>query len=343
LDVVTMGLAADSVAAPGARGRARGTEPCRNCGDPSVASFCPRCGQKKVEVRVRLRDLIAEALDEQFSINGRLPRTLGTLLFKPGRLTRAYVEGRIARYVTPFRLYIVASVTFFVLLSLGRADVAALLGSLPEDAPAAATEAESVVAEPDAVAAEAAAPGVAESTDAAAAAGDGAETARRAQVVTLGDWTDNVTINTPWPRLNVLLERRLERFSRMTPEEARREVTRQIVERVPIMMFVLLPVFALMLKLFYVRRGRYYVEHFIFSLHFHAFVFSMLVVDRLLGQRLTGLMWLYVLIYLFLAMRFFYEQGVLKTATKYVVFLWSYAFVASVALAATVLLAVLLV
>jgi hypothetical protein len=67
------------------------------------------------------------------------------------------------------------------------------------------------------------------------------------------------------------------------------------------------------------------------------------VVDRLLGQRLTGLMWLYVLIYLFLAMRFFYEQGVLKTATKYVVFLWSYAFVASVALAATVLLAVLLV
>ena len=90
--------------------------PCLNCGDETPGNFCRTCGQRKVEVRVSLRRMLLEALDDQFSLNSALPRTLQALFFKPGHLTREYMEGRIARYIPPFRLYLISSVIFFLIL-----------------------------------------------------------------------------------------------------------------------------------------------------------------------------------------------------------------------------------
>src|SRR3954465_1812058 len=92
--------------------------PCLNCGDPTPGNFCRNCGQRKVEVQVSLVRMLMEALDDQFSINSALPRTVGALLARPGRLTREYMSGRIVRYIPPFRLYLVTSVVFFLMLSL---------------------------------------------------------------------------------------------------------------------------------------------------------------------------------------------------------------------------------
>jgi hypothetical protein len=92
--------------------------PCLNCGDPTPGNFCRTCGQRKVEVHVSLGRMLLEALDDQFSINSALPRTMGALLARPGHLTREYMSGRIARYIPPFRLYLVTSVLFFLSLSL---------------------------------------------------------------------------------------------------------------------------------------------------------------------------------------------------------------------------------
>src|SRR5687768_3014809 len=57
-------------------GPSRGTpdRPCLNCGDPTVGPYCPRCGQRKVDVRVSLRRMAREALDDQLSLNSTLPR-----------------------------------------------------------------------------------------------------------------------------------------------------------------------------------------------------------------------------------------------------------------------------
>src|SRR5687767_2191509 len=75
--------------------------PCLNCGDPTPGNFCRTCGQRKVEVHVSLGRMLMEALDDQFSINSALPRTLGALIARPGHLTREYMSGRIARYIPP--------------------------------------------------------------------------------------------------------------------------------------------------------------------------------------------------------------------------------------------------
>ena len=95
------------------------TEPCRNCGNKGAGRYCPQCGQRKGEVRVSLRRMLADVLEDQLSINATLPRTLQGILFRPGRLTVDYLNGRIASYIPPFRLYLAASVIFFLVLSIG--------------------------------------------------------------------------------------------------------------------------------------------------------------------------------------------------------------------------------
>src|SRR5688500_17610765 len=102
----------------GRRARSTPTRPCLNCGDTSIGWYCPTCGQRKMDVAISLRRMLMEALEDQLSLNSTLPRTLGALFFRPGHLTREYVQGRIVRYIPPFRLYLVSSLLFFILIPL---------------------------------------------------------------------------------------------------------------------------------------------------------------------------------------------------------------------------------
>src|SRR5690606_29171625 len=61
--------------------------------------------------------MLKDVLEDQLALSGALPRTLVSLLFRPGHLTNEYIRGRIVSYIAPFRLYLVASVVFFVLFS----------------------------------------------------------------------------------------------------------------------------------------------------------------------------------------------------------------------------------
>ena len=90
---------------------------CPNCGGAAPDRFCARCGQKQSERLVSTRRLVGDILEDSFSLEARLPRTLGALLVRPGFLTREFVTGRIARYLHPLRLYVVASLAFFLVLS----------------------------------------------------------------------------------------------------------------------------------------------------------------------------------------------------------------------------------
>ena len=95
-----------------------GAPVCPNCGSPAPDRYCPRCGQKQAARLVSTRRLLGDLLEDSFSLEARLPRTLAHLLFLPGRITSEYTRGRIARYVHPLRLYVVSSLLFFLVLSL---------------------------------------------------------------------------------------------------------------------------------------------------------------------------------------------------------------------------------
>ena len=87
---------------------------CRNCDTPLDGPYCSACGQRNIDLERPIGTLLKELLRETFDVDGRVARTLVTLLWKPGVLTVEYVAGRRRLYSSPLRVYIVVSVLFFV-------------------------------------------------------------------------------------------------------------------------------------------------------------------------------------------------------------------------------------
>ena len=336
------------------RGSERKTpdRPCLNCGDPTVGYYCPHCGQRKVEVGVSLRRMLLEALDDQFSINSALPRTLGALLVRPGRLTREYMDGRIVRYIPPFRLYLVSSLVFFLVLSFvpelrdpmqlaigGDESGSLTIGMVTDSLRAGIEETRAQGGDPDAArireealaaaqrAREARRPTAFPARGAVADSVPGVEPPAPPLPPTLpgAGWMGNPRVNTGNAQLDSTLTARLQELNAIPPRMAIRRLMSDYLEHVPQMMFVLLPVFAGILKLLYVRRKRFYVEHFVFSLHLFSFAFlsyTLMLTVRHPAVVTTLSLWL--VLYVYLAMKHVYQQGWIATAAKYAVLSMAY-------------------
>ncbi|MGK7311472.1 MAG: DUF3667 domain-containing protein [Candidatus Longimicrobiales bacterium M2_2A_002] len=366
---------------PGRRGR--GTRamdperPCMNCGDPTPGEYCPTCGQRKVDVQVSVRTLLVDVMEDQFILDKRLPRTLKALFFRPGHMTVEHVNGRIVRYIHPFRLYLVTSLVFFLLLSffslrlvreatqgdvVGRAvtEMADSLGQEVTSLDSAIARIDRQVADTtnpralraalratrndlvarravlrvrqDSLAALPAVPdslpGRAVEPDTAAQRPDDAARGERTIGENLG-WEENPpTIRTGITVADSALSGQIRRLGGMTAGEAAETLVGTFFNYVPTLMFILLPVFAGVLKLLYIRNGRYYAEHFIFLLHAHSFVFILATIMLLLqswgGAWLEGILGLWILVYIYLAMKKVYGQGWLITFAKYWTLGWMY-------------------
>ena len=76
--------------------------------------FCGACGQRSVPANPTVSELAGDAWQELSGYDGRIAATFRGLLH-PGRLTLEYLQGRRARYLPPIRLYLIASVTYFLL------------------------------------------------------------------------------------------------------------------------------------------------------------------------------------------------------------------------------------
>lgn len=117
----------------------------------------------------------------------------------------------------------------------------------------------------------------------------------------------------------------------------REKFREELFHNIPKMMFLLLPVFALILKLVYLRKKRYYYEHFIYSLHVHSTVFLSILIKLLLqwvfAFILLGSSWLqlcltfYILWYIYRSLRTFYGSTRGITLFKMSFLFLSYAFV----------------
>lgn len=95
-----------------------GTDACRNCGTELRGAYCHDCGQSAATIRRPARELLHDIFGNLLQWDSRLIHTLRLLFFSPGRLSGDWVEGRRARHVPPFRLYLVASLLLFLLVGL---------------------------------------------------------------------------------------------------------------------------------------------------------------------------------------------------------------------------------
>lgn len=290
---------------------------CSNCATELHGEYCSHCGQR-VEPHIHsLWGFMSEAAESITHADSRVWRTLVPLVIRPGFLTREFLDGRRARYLPPFRLYLVLSVIFFLVVSFEGKEAMVVD---PATNPAVATERERVLAEirPD-VAKEVAA-AQADAAKEAAAAKVAQATRGAAERMQTGS-CENLTYEGPaakWvqPRLKPLCEK--------IREDEGHSLAESFKHNLPRAMFVFLPLLAGVMKLLYWRPKRWYVEHLLLFVHNHAFAFlafslvalsSLLFGDTIESVLIFGLFF-YVPWYVYRSMRTMYGQPAFMTLAK---------------------------
>ena len=92
---------------------------CLNCGAQVTGRFCQQCGQENVEVKESFIQLLIHFVEDLTHFDGKLWKTLKLLLFKPGSLTKLYMDGKRASYIHPIRMYLFVSAVFFLFMFTG--------------------------------------------------------------------------------------------------------------------------------------------------------------------------------------------------------------------------------
>ena len=311
---------------------------CANCHATLTGEYCAACGQRHEPHVHTVAHFASEALESVSHADSRLWRTLWYLLARPGFLTREFFAGRRMRYLPPFRLYLVISVVFF--LSVGTPEGVAIdIDGEPtaeriEKMKAVAADLERETG-PGSEALKMAAASIREQAEKEKTAlesgqsdaepGDGLAS-RNAMT----DFCDEFSKPDPTANQNYA---KLHAACGKISEDGGRELAKTVVHNIPRAMFVFLPLLALSMKPLYWRPKRYYVEHLLFLVHNHAFVFLVLTLLALLelipvvGQHLGVVKfaaWVYMIWYLFRGMRNYYGQGRALTLAKYLTIGLSY-------------------
>ena len=305
---------------------------CENCGTLLTGHWCAKCGQPAIDYRRSFRYIVVDLLDEFLNWDSKFFRTLGLLLVRPWKLTNEFLAGHRVRYVHPLRLYLLASILFFFavnywaksihlqpgkLTSENRAEIAAALDkqNLTPDQRAKVERALNMANMSPEVAAIMAAKRkdtTQEETATPRATATSKETA-----TPLIDFSPAKNPSTP--------------FEKWIETHAKEKIgdhgtnlqlfVKTLISNLPYMMLCCIPLFALVLKLLYVRRKVFYIDHLIYALHIHSFAYlaTILIILATVGLNrvasgasagwIIALLWIAFAGQIFLSIRRVYRQG----------------------------------
>ena len=339
---------------------------CENCGEPLHGHWCAQCGQAAIDYRRSFRHVIADLLDEFLNWDSKFFRTIGLLLVRPWKLTNEFLAGHRVRYVHPLRLYLLASILFFFAVNYGakglrfepgklsakdRAELEADLKStdLP---PAARQELEGLLRESSP------APASSPSTNTPLPV---ASTSHNAPSATASPKTDKQKREYgkigERPFMVFDEAKSTTTFERWIEARAKEKMGEHgtkmglfiatLFSNLPYMMLCCIPLFAFVLKILYLRRHIFYIDHLIYALHIHTFFYTgvMLIVLATVGLNraapgpiagwVIALLWIAFVVQIFVSIRRVYRQGWFISVFKFLFGGFVYFVVLAVALAAT--------
>ncbi len=354
------GAAAIELVAARLAERGRAPDKCRNCGTSVIGPYCAACGQERDTHRESVFSLLHDLFADIASFDSRILRTATALLVRPGELPRAFHEGRTQRYMPAVRLYLFVSLLFFLTLSVtGIALVQVELREVPhayvvKNAP----NGDFLIVTPGGKTR------AISGADVREAMKEGGKSSYTVQSLTPGDHS-SIAPNihffkreggyhqsfspAGWARLESLKAQILKAVGN-DPHSWMAKNALATIEKlghdpaalngplttwIPRVLFLLLPLYALLLAIFYIRQRRqfFFVDHLIFSLSIHTFMFAVLIAAVGAAQLLSGglVAWLVLLamsLYIFLSMKRFYGQGWFITTLKFCVisFIYTVAF-----------------
>ena len=339
------------------------------------------CGQENTDRNVSFKDLTREFFNNYLSFDSKFGRSIKPFFINPGKLTSEFISGKRVNYANPIRLYLILSLFFFFILSKfnavqnqdegsGQFKISTNAGQkmTPQEADSIAAATRKIVADAikdipidgqsdvysqvaDSTLSEEQL--IATALDSLEAQGESFwpfET--RANLEKYAELKDDQTI-TNQMLYDSLQTTALSSFQKVALRQVIRvsrakskELTGYIIEQMPLMMFLMLPIFALLLKLLYIRRNQNYIIHLVHSLHIHSFKYFTIGLATLIGiftnpelsvKLIAGATILSV-IYALLSFKKVYNQGFFKTLAKISLFYFSYFFLFIIGLVFEVLI-----
>ncbi len=395
---------------------------CENCGAPLTGEFCGQCGQHAIDYRRSIFRVVLDAADSFLNWDTKFLHSINQLLLRPWQLTNDFNAGRRARYVHPLRLYLIASVVFFLLaralnlqspgnIELTTQDRAELVDSLSKltgpDSPLAPEQREQVEVARTKLSQGQGALSDQERRDlklafktflksnlrktfqpeerakVAAAIARIPETPEPTPTVTPADEAAPIVpvppappgapdIPTPTPKpkkkdslhfsmgkedgvdspFEVWMEKQIK--DKIGEDGSKLKLFLDTLRNnIPVMMLCCIPLFAFVLKILYIRKRRFYVEHLVYALHIHTFLYVAVVITALaamganqtlpaLSGWIIGVMSCAIFVQIFLSIRRVYGQGWFFSAFKFVLGGFVYFVILIFAVAATAFVTLLL-
>jgi Protein of unknown function (DUF3667) len=322
---------------------------CLNCNAVVQGRYCHICGQENIEPKESAWHLINHFFEDITHFDGKFFTSLKYLVFRPGFLSWEYMVGRRASHLNPVRMYVFTSAFFFLIFfsifkfnpekniqttvdnGVTKATVSALKAM---DAKAYKSFIDAVVKNDSTMQFAYDSTKYFKYLDSLAQHKQGGLRigASTAGYKTTKEYDSALAhgVNDSWIK-KAFIHQQLQLNEKYNNDNKAilSAMIDKLMHSLPQILFVSLPLFALLLKLLYVRRKQYYyVNHAIFSIHLFVFVFiSQLVIfginkikDSLhmpwLGY-LSGITSILIFVYNYKAMRSFYQQGRTKTILKF--------------------------
>ncbi|MEO6488518.1 MAG: DUF3667 domain-containing protein [Ferruginibacter sp.] len=307
---------------------------CLNCNTEVLGKYCQNCGQENIEPHETAWHLVTHFFNDITHFDGMFFQTVKYLITKPGFVTKEYVLGRRASYLNPIRMYVFTSAIFFLIFfsvnkfniqnietkyngkklsainKMDSTEFAEFTKEVNDDVPMSRQQFKNY-------------------TDTVQSSGF---------KITPNEYNSKAQYDSALKagKDHNWIERRLTYKQIELNEKYQHDRNKilsgfisSVVHSFPQMLFVSLPIFALILKLLYIRRKNfYYSNHVIFSTHLYVFVFIVLLLILGLNQLKDQLHWdwltyvliavyAYIFFYEYKAMRNFYCQRRGKTIMKY--------------------------
>lgn len=286
---------------------------CLNCGYTVDKHFCSNCGQENVEPHESFLHFLGHGISHYLHFDSKFFNSAIPLITKPGYLTNEYMAGRRASHLGPLGIYLFVSFIFFMMYGKD------ILKS-NRDKKVARTEQKRLL--------------------------DSIDTANGRHTKSLaGAIRNNSGTYRPVGVKDTSVEAYNKRQAHLKPSERDNFLKAYFIKKaienkhdeghkffdnvrqnIPKMLFVLLPLFALILKLAFFRSKKYYLEHLIYSMHVHSFLFLFLIVLGLVGELLdlmgfkdVEMLWIALIgitWYIYRSMRTVYKNSRLRTIWK---------------------------
>jgi hypothetical protein len=327
---------------------------CENCGALLTGRWCSQCGQAAIDYRRSFRHVIVDVLDSFLNWDSKFFATIVWLIIRPWHLTNEFLAGRRVRYLHPLRLYLLASILFFFVVNhwakslhvdpsklsaKDRAEIEADINTdkdIPPEARAKIEKALQLKSPTPAPAPKDAASPVEEPKK------------KESETKNQGDFGPLLQMGSDEPSNSLgkwLMNRAKEKMGEHGTKMGLFIAT--LFNNLPYMMLACIPLFAFVLKILYIRRRVFYVDHLVYALHIHTFAYVaiMLIVLITIGLNrsipgvfagwIIAALWITFATQIFLSIRRVYRQDWFFSVFKFFLGGFAYLIVLCIALAAT--------